>query len=61
MKNLDYGKNYQYAHSFENNFIDQEFLPDQIAETKFYEPGNNARENEQRAYLKKLWKEKYGY
>ncbi len=61
MKNLNYGKEYKYAHSFENNFIDQEFLPDQIAETKFYEPGNNAREQEQRNYLKKLWKEKYGY
>lgn len=61
MKNLNYGKEYKYAHSFDNNFIDQEFLPDQIAETKFYEPGNNAREQEQRNYLKKLWKEKYGY
>ncbi|MEO6304593.1 MAG: replication-associated recombination protein A [Bacteroidia bacterium] len=61
MKNMDYGKNYKYAHSFDNNFIDQEFLPEQIAETKFYEPGNNARENEQRIYLKNLWKEKYGY
>jgi putative ATPase len=61
MKNLNYGKEYKYAHSFDNNFIDQEFLPDQIAETKFYEPGNNTREQEQRNYLKKLWKEKYGY
>jgi putative ATPase len=61
MKKLDYGKDYQYAHSFENNFIDLEFLPEKISGTKFYEPGNNARENEQRAYLKKLWKEKYGY
>jgi len=61
MKKLDYGKDYKYAHSYENNFIEQEFLPDQIAETKLYEPGNNAREQEQRNYLKKLWKEKYGY
>lgn len=61
MKNMGYGKEYQYAHSFENNFIDQEFLPDQINNNKLYEPGNNAREAEQRAYLKKLWKEKYGY
>ncbi|MBA3665338.1 MAG: replication-associated recombination protein A [Bacteroidetes bacterium] len=61
MKNLDYGKDYQYAHSYENNFIFQEFLPDELANTKLYEPGNNAREAEQRAYLKKLWKEKYGY
>lgn len=61
MKNLNYGKDYKYAHSYENNFIEQEFLPEQIAESKFYEPGNNAREQEQRNYLKKLWKEKYGY
>ena len=61
MKNMNYGKDYKYAHSFENNFADQEFLPEQIAETKLYEPGNNARELEQRNYLKKLWKEKYGY
>lgn len=61
MKNLDYGKDYKYAHSFENNFAEQEFLPDQISGKKFYEPGNNPREAEQRAYLKKLWKEKYGY
>ncbi|MDP3556465.1 MAG: replication-associated recombination protein A [Bacteroidota bacterium] len=61
MKNLNYGKDYKYAHSFENNFAEQEFLPEQIAETKLYEPGNNAREQEQRNYLKILWKEKYGY
>ncbi len=61
MKDLDYGKNYQYAHSFENNFIEQEFLPEKLSGKKFYEPGNNAREAEQRQYLKKLWKDKYGY
>ena len=61
MRNLDYGKDYQYAHSFENNFAEQEFLPEQLSGTTFYEPGNNAREAEQRAYLKKLWKAKYGY
>jgi putative ATPase len=61
MKDMDYGKNYQYAHGFENNFANMEFLPDQIKGMKFYEPGNNAREIELRNYLKKLWKEKYGY
>jgi putative ATPase len=61
MKNLDYGKDYKYAHSFENNFAEQEFLPDALSGTTFYEPGNNAREAEQRNYLRKLWKEKYGY
>ncbi|MCC6370733.1 MAG: replication-associated recombination protein A [Bacteroidia bacterium] len=61
MKNLNYGKDYQYAHSYENNFIDLEFLPDELSGKKFYEPGNNARENEQRTFLKMRWKEKYGY
>ncbi len=61
MKQLGYGKNYKYAHSYENNFADSEFLPQEISGTKFYEPGNNARENEIREYLKKLWKKKYGY
>ena len=61
MKSMNYGKDYNYAHSYENNFAEQEFLPEQIAQTKLYEPGNNAREQEQRNYLKKLWKEKYGY
>ncbi len=61
MKELDYGIDYKYAHNYENNFIEQEFLPDRIKGKKFYEPGNNEREIEQREYLKKLWKEKYGY
>ncbi len=61
MKELNYGKDYQYAHSFESNFIELEFLPEEISGTKFYEPGNNSREHEQRNYLKRLWKEKYGY
>lgn len=61
MKNLDYGKNYQYAHSFENNFADMEFLPDEIKNTLLYNPGKNAREEELRKFLKLRWKEKYGY
>jgi putative ATPase len=61
MKDLNYGKDYKYAHSFEGNFVDLEFMPDKIAGTKFYEPGNNAREVEIRNNLKKLWKDKYGY
>jgi putative ATPase len=61
MKNLGYGKGYQYAHSYEGNFVSAEFLPDKISGTKFYEPGNNAREEELRKYLRSLWKEKYGY
>jgi len=61
MKQLNYGKDYAYAHVYENNFVEQEFLPDKISGTKFYEPGNNARENELRDFLKKRWKEKYGY
>lgn len=61
MKNMDYGKGYKYAHQYENNFIEQEFLPEKIAGTKFFDPGNNARENELRKFLKDRWKEKYGY
>src|SRR5580765_6540480 len=53
MKEMDYGKDYKYAHSFENNFVDMEFLPDQIKGTKFFEPGKNAREEELRSFLKK--------
>jgi putative ATPase len=61
MKELGYHKGYDYDHSHENNFAAQEFLPDQIRGMKLYDPGNNARENEIRSFLKKLWKEKYGY
>lgn len=61
MKELGYGKGYQYAHSYEGNFVNMEFLPDRIKGTRFYEPGNNAREEELRKYLRALWKEKYGY
>jgi putative ATPase len=61
MKDMNYGKGYQYAHSFENNFANMEFLPDAIQGTKLYEPGNNAREEELRKYLRDRWKEKYGY
>lgn len=61
MKNLGYGKNYEYSHSYENNFSPQEYLPPEIAGSKFYDPGKNAREEELRKYLKGLWKEKYKY
>ena len=61
MKELGYGKDYQYAHSYEGNFIDHEFLPDELSGTVFYEPGNNAKENKIRTYLKSLWKDKYNY
>ncbi|MBS1534172.1 MAG: replication-associated recombination protein A [Bacteroidetes bacterium] len=61
MKELGYGEEYQYAHDFTNNFIDQEYLPEAVRNTKLYEPGNNARENELRAFLKNRWKDKYGY
>jgi putative ATPase len=61
MKELDYGKEYQYAHNFKDNFVPMEFLPDAIKNTKFFDPGNNTREEELRNYLKRLWKEKYGY
>jgi putative ATPase len=61
MKQNNYGKNYQYAHDFEGHFVVQEYLPAELSGTKFYEPANNAREQELRTYLKKNWKNKYGY
>lgn len=61
MKRMGYGKNYKYAHSFENNFTEQEFLPDALKGTAFYDPGKNPREEELRRYLKSLWGEKYRY
>lgn len=61
MKNLDYGKDYEYSHSYDNNFSPQEYLPKEISGTTFYDPGKNAREEELRKFLKNLWKEKYGY
>ncbi|HIP47459.1 MAG TPA: replication-associated recombination protein A [Lutibacter sp.] len=61
MKELNYGKNYQYAHSYKDNFINQEFLPEEISGTRFYAPGDNARENAFRELLKKRWATKYGY
>lgn len=59
MKDLDYGKDYQYAHAHEGNFIDLEFLPEEISGTKFYEPGNNSTENKIAEQLRKKWKDKY--
>jgi len=61
MKELGYGENYQYAHNYENNFANQEFMPDSVENTKLYDPGNNARENAHREFLKQRWKDKYGY
>ena len=61
MKDLDYGKGYKYSHSFEENFEEQEYLPKEISGTKFFDPGNNAREDEMRKFLKSLWRDKYGY
>ncbi|CAM1352545.1 replication-associated recombination protein A [Tenacibaculum insulae] len=61
MKDLDYGKDYQYSHNYTGNFVNQEFLPDEIKNTKLYEPGNNARENQFRELLKQRWKDKYNY
>ena len=61
MKNIGYSKGYKYAHSFEGNFTDLDFLPDAIKGTKIYDPGNNARENEAKEKLKKLWGDRYKY
>lgn len=61
MKNIGYGTDYKYAHSYANNFVDQEFLPEKIKGKKFYEPGNNSKEKELRQKLKEQWGKKYGY
>jgi putative ATPase len=61
MKNLGYSQGYEYSHNYEKNFSPQEYLPKEIAGSKFYEPGKNAREEELRKFLRSLWKEKYGY
>ena len=61
MKNMGYSKGYQYAHSYDRNFSQQEYLPQEISGKKFYDPGKNAREEELRKYLKSLWADKYNY
>lgn len=61
MKEEGYGKGYQYSHDYPGNFVQQEFLPEEIKGTQLYDPGNNAREEEMRKRLKAMWKEKYGY
>jgi len=61
MKELGYHKGYQYAHDYENNFVNEEFMPDQLSGVKIYEPQNNPRENELRKYLKRCWADKYKY
>ncbi len=61
MKELGYGDEYQYSHNYANNFSEQEYLPDAISNTVFYNPGSNSRENGTREFLKNRWKDKYGY
>lgn len=61
MKEINYGEGYEYAHNYENNFVDLEFMPDSLKNVRIYEPGNNAREQELRKFLKDRWKDKYGY
>lgn len=61
MKELGYHKGYQYAHDFEHNFVEQEFMPQQLSGVKIYEPQDNPRENELRKYLRRCWNEKYKY
>ncbi|MGN7866202.1 replication-associated recombination protein A [Chryseobacterium sp. 22458] len=59
MKDLDYGKEYKYAHSYEGNFVEQDFLPQEIKDVKLYEPGNNSTEKKIYEELKKKWNNKY--
>jgi putative ATPase len=61
MKDLNYGKAYQYSHLGENNFLEQEYLPDEIKGTTLFQPQKNAREEELKKFLHERWKGKYGY
>ena len=61
MKNMGYGKDYKYAHQYDQNFVDLEFLPEMLSGTVIYNPGKNPKEDELRKYLKLRWGEKYGY
>lgn len=61
MKDMGYGFDYRYAHDFEDHFVDMEYLPDAVSGTRFFEPGDNPREQEQAKFLQKRWKKKYGY
>jgi len=61
MKEIGYGADYKYAHSFKGNFVDQEFLPSDISGTTLYEPQDNPKEREIALRLKNLWKDKYNY
>ena len=59
MKDMNYGKNYQYAHDYKESFVEQEFLPKEISGTKFYQPKQNATEQKILEELKKKWKKYY--
>jgi putative ATPase len=61
MKDLGYGEDYKYSHDYNHNFVAQEYLPDEISNTKIYDPGSSQREKSQRDFLKNRWKDKYGY
>lgn len=61
MKELGYGKEYLYSHDYTNNFVEQEFLPDELEGTVLYEPGVNNRENGTREFLRNRWQFKYNY
>jgi putative ATPase len=61
MKDIGYGKNYEYSHNYNNSFSSQEYLPKELSGKKLYDPGQNAREEELRKFLKNLWKDKYEY
>ncbi len=61
MKDLNYGKNYQYAHDFDKNFVDMEYMPEEIKGNTFYQPGQNSPEERIKKVLKENWGKKYGY
>lgn len=61
MKELGYGEEYKYSHDYDNHFVAQEFLPNEISGTTFYNPSEYSRERDLKEFLKERWKDKYGY
>jgi putative ATPase len=61
MKDLGYGRDYQYAHDYNNNFVEQECMPEHLTGKAFYKPGQNAREKELKQFLDSRWKDKYRF
>ena len=56
---MNYGKDYKYAHDFKDNFVEDNFFPEELKQKQFWEPQNNASENKIREWMKRLWKNRF--